>query len=88
MGSERLPILSRSAEPTALQSQDGTISRSGLCEREHLPNRLRGHSADRPLLGSGDGRFNTLKRLERVKGIGPSTRSLGSYAPSSKFDLI
>jgi hypothetical protein len=37
MGSERLPILSRSAEPTALQSQDGTISRSGLCEREHLP---------------------------------------------------
>ena len=31
MGSERLPILSRSAEPTALQSQAGTISRSELC---------------------------------------------------------
>jgi hypothetical protein len=40
MESERLPILSRSAEPTALQSQAGTISRSGLCER-HLGRIIR-----------------------------------------------
>jgi hypothetical protein len=72
MGSERLPILSRSAEPTALQSQAGTISRSGLCEREHLPNRLRGHSADRPFVGV---RRRAVQHIEKI-GAGEGNRTL------------
>lgn len=52
---------------------------------EQVPNELHGHSTDTPFSGSAFDCSNPLKGLERVKGIGPSTRSLGSYCSTTEL---
>jgi hypothetical protein len=57
----------------------------GSPDSERAGNTLRGHSADTRLPSSLVRCPNPLRELERVKGIEPSTRSLGSYCSTTEL---
>src|SRR4030095_8482588 len=69
---------------SAVRCRGGFVLGGRSCH-ERPPNRLRGHSADRAFARSPSDRSKPLERLERVKGIEPSTRSLGSYCSTTEL---